>query len=108
MFNAARLTIARQRRKLTKKALAETLRVDQKTVIRWEDGEAQPTDENIFALSKELDFPQGFFHGGDVDQPSPDAVSFRALTSMSARDRDAALAASSLAFVLSDWIESRF
>jgi Zn-dependent peptidase ImmA (M78 family)/DNA-binding XRE family transcriptional regulator len=108
MFNPARLTIARQRRKLTKKALAEAIHVDQKTVIRWEDCEAQPTDENIAALSTVLGFPTNFFEGPDIDQPSPDAVSFRALTAMLARDRDAALAASSLAFLLSDWVDARF
>ena len=108
MFNPARLTIARQRRKFTKKALAEALHVDQKTVIRWEDGEAEPADESIEALTAVLGFPARFFDGDDIDQPLPDAVSFRALTAMLARDRDAALAASSLAFLLSDWIEARF
>jgi hypothetical protein len=43
-----------------------------------------------------------FFCSDDVDEPQADAASFRSLTVMSAKERDAALAASSLAFLLSD------
>ena len=38
----------------------------------------------------------------------PEAASFRALRSMTATERDGALAAGALAFELSEWIESRF
>lgn len=108
MFNPARLTLARERRKLTKKALAEALKVDQKTVIRWESGEVEPPPSIIDRMVLILAFPREFFFGPDVDQPLSDAVSFRSLSTMPARDRDAALAASSLAFVLGDWVEERF
>ena len=36
------------------------------------------------------------------------AASFRSLKSMAARDRDAALAAGSIAFLFDDWVDARF
>ena len=55
-----------------------------------------------------LGFPISFFAASDLDEVPSDAVSFRALTKMTATQRNAALAAGSLAFALSDWIEERF
>ena len=50
IFNPARLSLARRRRKLTKKALAELLDVDQKTVIRYEHGDVEPPLSSMEAL----------------------------------------------------------
>jgi Zn-dependent peptidase ImmA (M78 family)/DNA-binding XRE family transcriptional regulator len=108
MFSPGRLTLARQRRKLTKKGLADALGLDQKTIIRYEAGEVTPPDDALRAVSRFLQFPVEFFLGPDVDEPQTEAASFRSLSTMPARDRDAALAASSLAFVLSDWVAERF
>jgi Zn-dependent peptidase ImmA (M78 family)/DNA-binding XRE family transcriptional regulator len=108
MFSPGRLTLARQRRKLTKKSLAEAMGLDQKTVIRYEGGEAAPSGDTLASLAKTLQFPVDFFLGPDIDEPQPGAASFRSLSTMPARDRDAALAAGSLAFVLSDWVAERF
>lgn len=108
MFNPARLTLARRRRKFTKKALAEALRVDQKTVIRYESGEVEPPLAVVEQLVEVLAFPNQFFSGVDVDEPMADAVSFRALRAMPARDRDAAIAAGAIAYMVADWIDARF
>ncbi len=108
MFNPARLTLARRRRKFTKKALALALKVDQKTIIRYEIGDVEPPEESLAALSEALQFPISFFFGADVDEPVADAVSFRSLSTIPARDRDAALAAGAFAFLLDDWVEERF
>jgi Zn-dependent peptidase ImmA (M78 family)/DNA-binding XRE family transcriptional regulator len=108
MFNPLRLSLARRRRKFTKKGLAEALGFDQKTIIRYESGEVEPPAESIEALTKALDFPERFFFGEDIDEPQAEAASFRSLSSMPARERDSALAAGALAFLLSDWIDDRF
>lgn len=108
MFNPSRLSLARRRRKLTKKGLAEALGCDQKTVIRYESGEITPPPDSLRVLAKKLDFPEKFFFGADIDEPPSEAASFRSLTAMLAGDRDAALAAGTLAFLLSDWVEERF
>lgn len=108
MFTPSRLSLARRRRKLTKTALAGALSCDVKTIIRWEDGEIPPSPDNLTLLSKVLRFPLEFFSGADIDEPQTDAVSFRGLSAMPARDRDAALAAAALAFQLSDWVDKLF
>src|SRR4051812_18673047 len=108
MFNPKRLSLARRRRKYTKKSLAEELQLDQKTVIRYENGEVTPPAESLRMLAKALDFPEAFFFGTDLDEPRSESASFRSLSTMPSRDRDAALAAGALAFLLNDWVEERF
>lgn len=60
------------------------------------------------SLATVLQFPQLFFFGMDVDEPSAEAASFCSLSTMPARDRDAALAAGAFAFMFNDWVDSRF
>lgn len=67
-----------------------------------------PPDENIVRLSRALTFPVDFFFGPDIDELSDETASFRSLSAMTAKERDAALAAGSLAYLFSDWIEQRF
>lgn len=107
-FNPTRLSLARRRRRLTKKALAELLNVDQKTVIRYEQGDVEPPENSLEALSAALKFPVSFFFGSDLDEPMVEAASFRSLSSMTAKERDSALAAGALAFMVSDWVHERF
>jgi Zn-dependent peptidase ImmA (M78 family)/DNA-binding XRE family transcriptional regulator len=108
MFTPKRLSLARKRRGLTKKRLAQALGVTPHTVLRYESGDISPPDEAIAKMAAVLSFPIQFFHSDEVDEPEADAASFRSLTAISAGERDAALAAGSLAFTLSDWIEQRF
>ncbi len=107
-FNRGRLTLARQRRRFSKKALADAAGFDQKTIIRYESGEGEPTPESLTVLAEKLDFPVEFFFGSDLDDVPAEAVSFRSLSSLLVRDRDAALAASVFAFMLNDWVAERF
>lgn len=108
MFNKSRLTVARQRNGLTKKELAEQLNVEPRAITGFETGEYFPTDENVRRLSVALDFPVSFFFADDIDIPDPAGVSFRSMSKMTARQRDAAIAAGALAYLLIDWIESEF
>ena len=93
MFTPGRLSLARKRRRLTKKGLAEALGVTPHTVLRYESGDVCPSDQIIIELSRILEFPANFFGEEEVDVPSEMAVSFRGLAAMSAKERDAALAA---------------
>src|SRR5208282_2584749 len=108
MFNPDRLSLARRRRGFTKKSLAQALDVDQKTVIRYDSGTAVPPPNVIGRLSLLLNFPEAFFSGEDFDEPTADGASFRGFATMPARDRDAALAAGALAFMVDDWVTGRF
>lgn len=108
MFSGKRLGIARRRRGLSKKGFAEVLGVHPRTVLRWEDGDRLPDEREAARVAEALAFPLNFFHGPDVDEPTMGAASFRSLSAMPARDRDAALAAGALGFLLGDWVEARF
>lgn len=108
MFSANRLKVARKRRKLTHKALAERIDVTPLTISRLEKGSTMPEQDTLEALIKELAFPKDFFFGDDLDEPTVESASFRSLTSMTARERDAALSAGALAYLLNDWVEANF
>lgn len=108
MFNAQRLSLARRRRRLSGKGLAELVGVSPVTISRLEKGNNEPDPDTVAAISESLGFPVEFFFGGDVDMLSQEAASFRSLTAMTAKERDAALSAGTLAFMLSDWVDARF
>lgn len=107
MFNRQRLGLARKRRRLTGKGLAELAGVSPITISRIENGE-KPDDETVEKLSRALGYPVKFFEDDDPEVVDTGAVSFRALTKMTARERDAALAAASIGLQVSDWLESKF
>lgn len=79
-----------------------------RTAIRWEDGDRLPSELEASRIAELLRFPISFFFGADTDEPTVEAASFRALSSMPARERDAALAAGAFGFLLGDWVEERF
>ena len=108
MFNPERLSLARRRTGRTKKELAAALNVHQHTILRYETGKTEPDEESLSKLADLLGFPVAFFYGPSLDEPSREAASFRSMSDLSARDRDAALAAGSLAFSVDDWVRNRF
>jgi len=107
-FNPSRLRLARKRRGLTKSKLAAKIGVEPRSVSAYENGEFRPDAENIDQLARNLGFPPEFFYGADLDEPTPDCASFRALTRMTAGQRDSALGAGAIALWLNSWIEQRF
>ena len=108
MFNHTRLSLARMRRRLTNKGLAEQAGVAALTITRLEKGENEPDEETIAKIAAALRYPPEFFYGEDLDVMPPDAVSFRSLTKMTAKERNAAISAGSLGLHLSHWVEERF
>lgn len=109
MFNASRLTTARKRRQLTKKDLAAKAGLTALTVTRLENGDTtDPSEETVRAVADALAYPLGFFYLDDCEVLQTDAVSFRSLSSLSARQRDAALAAGSIAFLFDEWVTAKF
>lgn len=107
-FNPARLDLARRRRSLTQTELAERVGIDRRTLFGYDVGEFLPSDRIVKRIAAALDFPATFFFGEDIDEPTPDNASFRAMTKLKAPMRDAALAQGSLALMLGGWIEERF
>ncbi|MDZ4762466.1 MAG: ImmA/IrrE family metallo-endopeptidase [Alphaproteobacteria bacterium] len=109
MFNPSRLVLARKRRGLTQIRLAELASITRLTVHRYESGEVEPPRESVEALARQLSFPAKFFFAPkSIDEPNPISASFRGMAAMTAAERDAALAAGALAFLLDDWVHERF
>ena len=108
MFSYKRLCLARQRRRLTAKALAEAAGVSYVTISRLENGENVPDDETVAKLAKALNYPIKFFSQDDPESIDVNAVSFRSLSKMSAKERDAAIAAGIIGLEIAAWIEERF
>ncbi|PBB40613.1 XRE family transcriptional regulator [Mesorhizobium sp. WSM3866] len=108
MFNPKRLSLARKRRRLTAKALAERTGLAQDTISRLEAGSHQPDEATVTKLIRVLGYPSEFFYDADPEDIDTGAVSFRSFSKMSARERDAAIAAGSLGLQLSAWVEDRF
>ena len=105
--NPTRLELARRRRGITKRALADAAGLTSRTLFNYWTGSREPTPEAIQELAAILRFPVGFFYGETLEEPS-DNASFRALSNLTSKQRDQALAAGALGLELSDWIERIF
>jgi Zn-dependent peptidase ImmA (M78 family)/DNA-binding XRE family transcriptional regulator len=108
MFNPQRLILSRKRRKLTARALAAAVGVSPITISRLENGANEPEDDTVEALARALDFPRAFFFAEEIDELPAEAASFRSLSSMTARERDAALSVGVIAYLFHDWVAERF
>jgi Zn-dependent peptidase ImmA (M78 family)/plasmid maintenance system antidote protein VapI len=108
MFNVGRLELARQRRRYTAKSLAERAKVSPVTLSRIVNRLQIADEQTIDKLIGALGFPRQFFFQDDIDPIDASAASFRSLSAMTARERDAALAAGSLAYETMDWLKQRF
>jgi Zn-dependent peptidase ImmA (M78 family) len=108
MLNPSRLTIARQRAGLTKKELAERIGVDPRAISGFEASQYLPSEDNVAKLARATGFPAEFLEADDIELLPAEGVSFRSMTKMTAKQRDAAVAAGSIAFLLSDWVDQTF
>jgi len=71
-------------------------------------GEREPALEMVHRMAQALEFPGEFFCAPEIIEPSLDGVSFRALSAMTARQRDQVVGAAAIAVQLDDWIRERF
>lgn len=108
-FNPARLTFARTRRGLKKADLAKAVALTPRSITGYESGEFPPEPERLATIAAYLRFPAEFFCDEDqIEELTSDAVSFRALTKMSATLKNVALGAGAIAVQLDDWIQGKF
>lgn len=108
VFTPSRLRLARQRRGLTVRALATQLEIPERNLSHYETGTATPPEGLVNRLAEALDVQPVFFSMDDVETVPVEAISFRALSKMSARQRDAAIAAGFYALEVDTWISARF
>lgn len=107
-INPTRLQTARKRHGLTITALSKETGFSTKSLSSYENGRAAPTGETVGILASTLRVAPSFLVGSDLDEVPDGAVSFRAMSKMTARQRDRGLAAGRIAILLNDWIEARF
>lgn len=108
-FNPGRLTFARTRRGLKKADLAGKLDLTPRSITAYETGEFPPEPERVKQMAFLLKFPEAFFYEEELIEPlDADAVSFRAMTKMSATLKNVALGAGAVALLLNSWIEKKF
>jgi len=107
-MNGDRLRVARQRRAMTKKNLAEMMSVTPRTITGWEADEYPPGERHLRKLSDVLGFPISFFELDDTAKTMTEAVSFRSLTKKTAGQRDAVLAMCDIAKDVATWIAEWF
>jgi Zn-dependent peptidase ImmA (M78 family)/transcriptional regulator with XRE-family HTH domain len=93
---------------MRKRELAERIGVSERSVSSYEKGEQEPESSTLKRIAEALNFPENFFFAPDPEELTPDIASFRSMSKMSARQRDAALGAGSMALLLNEWIEQKF
>ena len=108
MFNNTRFALARKRRGLTKRALAKEVGVTDRSITAYESGQTIPESQTVEKIASALRFPVEFFFADDVEELPVEVASFRALTKMTAAQRDIALSAGAIALLLSRWIGDKF
>jgi len=108
MFNPTRFALARKRRGIKKKTIAQLIGVSERSITSYEKGTQEPAPETLARIASALKFPIPFFLADDIDELTPNIASFRALTKMTAGQRDIALSAGNIALLLNEWIEQRF
>jgi Zn-dependent peptidase ImmA (M78 family)/DNA-binding XRE family transcriptional regulator len=108
MLTPSRLVIARKRRGLTLTRLAELTGLSTRSISLYENGHQEPSEETQLQLADVLGVSPAFLGAPDVDEIPEEAVSFRALSKMTARQRDRALSAGRIALLINDWIDARF
>ena len=77
-------------------------------MVAYEAAEFLPSDDIMESAASILKFPVDFFYGEDLDEPDPEIVSFRALTKMTAGQREMAVTQGAIAMYFAKWLERRF
>ena len=107
VFNPARLKAGRQRRGKTISALARDIDRTPRSLSSYENGKVDPPESTLETIAIELNFPLSFFYGDDLEELDTDAVSFRALSKMTASQRNIAISAGQIAVLFNDWLNSK-
>lgn len=107
-FISARLTHARRRRGLTITALSTLSGVSTKSISDYENGKKEPSAETLGRLGQALRVPLEHFARPGIEEVPAAAVSFRAPSKMTARNRDMALTVSGHAIELRAWIDDHY
>ena len=110
-FNPSRLKLARMRKQLTLKALAEDVGLTSRMVSEYEKDycTSVPPQDTVESFASALGYPADFFFSdAEVETIATESVSFRSLKSMKASQQHAAIGAGSLGLMLDSYLDERF
>jgi Zn-dependent peptidase ImmA (M78 family) len=93
---------------MSKLAFAHAIGVDRKSVEAYEAGKTIPSEETLGEIVRVSGFPTEFFNGDDIEEPSLENGSFRAMTKMTAPQRDMALSQAAFGLYFNDWLSKKF
>jgi len=105
------LKLARTRRQLTIKSLAEKVELTTRAISDYEKERCtkEPKEQTINAISEALGYPAEFFFEDEhIEEVEVDSVSFRSLKSMKASQQHAAIGAGSIGVMLNGYLISHF
>ena len=107
-FTPEKLTLARERRGLSRSGLAAEAGIAERSVRAYESGDDIPRDTAVAALAAALRVPPEFFAGPALEGLGEHAASFRAASKLPAYRRRAALAAGAFAIHVAEYLAERF
>jgi Zn-dependent peptidase ImmA (M78 family)/transcriptional regulator with XRE-family HTH domain len=95
---------------MTKRALAEAASISTRSLSAYESDNTDqtPSAETVQRLARALGFPENYFTGPDLPEPRLAAASFRALSTLTARQQKQAFASAWFACSLATWITDAF
>ena len=108
LFNPARLITARERRAITKSALAQSLALSSAQFRQLELGNFTSDSDIVRNLANTLDFPIAFFYGDDLLEVPAEGAHFRAPLSITARRKAQIRATTQIAMHFHTWLTTRF
>lgn len=108
MLNPTRLATARKRRGWTLTTLAQETGLSRASLSTYENQHQDPTPQTLAILATALGVEEAFLTGDDLDEIPVEAVSFRALSKMTARTRDRGLNSGRIAILINEWLQERF
>lgn len=104
----SRLVLARKRLRMTLTDLEKASGISRRSLTAYENGHTAPTPQSIAELAQALGVAEHFLTGLEVPEVRTDNLSFRAMSKLSAVERDAAASASRIAGLLNGYLEERF
>jgi Zn-dependent peptidase ImmA (M78 family)/DNA-binding XRE family transcriptional regulator len=110
-INPARLKLARARRKMTIKLLAEATGLTTKIISSYEKEECEytPKIETLNIISSVLQYPVEFLtNEAEIERIDASTVSFRALKNMRAADEYAAIGAGEIGLLIDKYLTNKF
>jgi len=108
MLTPSRLMLARKRQGMTMVRLAEATGISTRSLSAYENGRQRPSRQALRALARALAVPIAFLEAPAIEEVPADAISFRAISKLTASQRDTACSAARIAFLINEWIEERF